>query len=120
MNQHKQNVNEMQCVRGSQPTKNLKSPEESRLSPPAYAVNGLIAMSHIRFPEEQLHLFILPTMYAASHATSINRRTALCSEWQEKDVPSSEDASTVTAEQREPRYRLSILPLLLALKSLHV
>lgn len=85
MHQHRENINEMQCAPGSQPKKNLKRPVESKLSPPAYTVNGpkganLIAMSHIRFPEEQLHLFTLPKMYATSHMRSLKRRTALCNE----------------------------------------
>ena len=77
----------MQRVTGSWPTKNLKRPVESKLSPPAYPVNGLkganlIAMSHITFPEEQRRLFTLPKMYATSHERPINRRTSLCSECQ--------------------------------------
>ena len=133
MHQHRENINEMQCVPGSRPTKNLKRPEESKLSPPAYTVNGLkganpVAMSHVTFPEEQLHLFTLPKMYATSHVRPINRRTALCSECQSDRkrmspllrMQASLLQPTVTAEQGAPRYRLSILPLLLAVKSLHI
>lgn len=39
-------------------------------------------MSHIRFPEEQLHLFTLPKMYATSHVRPINRTAALGGECQ--------------------------------------
>lgn len=131
MHQHRENINEMQRVTGSWPTKSLKRPDESKLSPPVYPVNGLkganlTAMSHITFPEKQLHLFTLPKMYATSHERPINRRTSLCSERQRKRMSpllrmkASLLQPTVTAEQGAPRYRLSILLLLLAVKSLHI
>lgn len=61
--------------------------EEPKLSLPAYTVNGmkvvnLTAMSHMAFPEEQLCLFTLPDVYAASCVRPIKRRTSLCSECQ--------------------------------------
>lgn len=133
MHQHGENINEMQCTAGSQPTKNLKRPEGSKLSPPAHMVNGpkgtnLVVMSLIYFPEEQLHLFTLPKMFATPHMGPINRRTSLCSECQSDRKRTSPllrmQASllqpTVTAEPGAPRYRLPILPPLLAVKSSHV
>lgn len=118
------------CVPGSWPTKNLKRPEASKFSPPAYTVNGLsnlVATSHIRFPGEQLLLFTLPKMYATSHMRPINRKTALCSECQSDSKRTSPllrmQASLLqpmgTAEQGAPRHRLCTLPLL-AVKSSQV
>lgn len=133
MHQHRENINKMQCTAGSKPTKNLKGPEGSKLPPPSYTVNGLkganlIVISLIYFPEEQFHLFTLPKMYATPHVRPINRRTALCSEYESDRKRTSPllrmQASllqpTVTAEPGAPRYRCSILPPLLAVKSSHV
>jgi len=85
-------------------------------------------MSHIRFPEKQLHLFTLPKMYTTSLVRPTNRRTALCSECQRDRkrmslllrMQASLLQLTGIAEQRALRYRLCILPLLLAVKSSHV
>lgn len=119
MHQHKESINTKQCVQGSWPTKNLKRPEEPKVSLPACTVNGmkvanLTAISNITFPE-QLHLFTLPDVYAASHVRPIKRRTALCSECQsdrKRMFPFLRILKpTITPERRVPRCRLlSILP----------
>lgn len=110
MHQHKENINVMQCVR----------PEEPKL--PAYTVNGmqvanLTAMSPATLPEEQLHLFKILDVYAASHVRLI-KRTALCSECQsdrKRMFPLLRILKpSVTPECGVPRYRLFILPLLLS------
>lgn len=98
-------------------------PEEPKLSLPAYTVNGikvenLTAMSPVTLPEEQLHLFTLLDVHAASPVGSIKRRTAHCSECQsgrKRMFPLVRILKpTVTPEWGAPRCRLLILPPLLS------